>query len=164
MALPIAIIIALSLTRVIPHPPNFTPILAVGIFSGFYFRQVYLSIFIVIFSMFLGDLILGFHNTMFFTYISLVVTVMIGLYIKSLKITETLLSGLSASICFFVITNFGAWMTLEIYEKNLSGLMQSYTMAIPFFHNTLISTIIYLLVLKLFFDFVIKKKKIKTSY
>ena len=155
--LPVVIILSLSLTRLIPHPWNFTPMLAVGIFSGFYFKQFYLSLFIVILSMFIGDLYLGFHSTMFFTYISLAVAVVIGLFIKHFKFTEILFSGLASSVSFFIITNFGAWLTLEMYEKNFTGLLQSYVLAIPFFHNTLISTFLYLIVLKLIFDLAIKK-------
>jgi len=149
---PISLILILALARLIPHPYNFSPMLAVGIFSGFYFRQFYLGLFIVIFSMFIGDLFLGFHSTMFFTYISLAIAVLIGLYVKHFKFTEILFSGLASSVCFFIITNFGAWLTLEMYTKNLAGLLQSYSMAIPFFHNTLISTFVYLFVLKLLFD------------
>jgi len=149
---PIILILVLSFSRLIPHPWNFTPVLAVGIFSGFYFKQFYLGLFIVIVSMFLGDLYLGFHSTMFFTYISLAVAVILGLYIKHFKFTEILVTGLTSSICFFLITNFGAWLTLEMYEKNLAGLISSYTLAIPFFHNTLISTILYLLLIKILFN------------
>ena len=157
-SLPICLILILSLSRLIPHPSNFTPMLAVGVFSGFYFRNFLLGVLIVIFSMFLGDLYLGFHETMFFTYISLAVAVVFGLLIKRLKFTEILFSGLASSVCFFTITNFGAWLTLAMYEKNFSGLLQSYAMAIPFFHNTLISTFLYLIVLKLIFDLAIKKR------
>ena len=156
-SLPICLILILSLSRLIPHPSNFTPMLAVGVFSGFYFRNFLSGVLIVIFSMFLGDLYLGFHETMFFTYISLAVAVVFGLLIKRLKFTEILFSGLASSVCFFTITNFGAWLTLAMYEKNFSGLLQSYAMAIPFFHNTLISTFLYLIVLKLIFDLAIKK-------
>ena len=157
-SLPICLILILSLSRLIPHPSNFTPMLAVGVFSGFYFRNFLLGVLIVIFSMFLGDLYLGFHETMFFTYISLAVAVVFGLLIKRLKFTEILFSGLASSVCFFIITNFGAWLTLEMYEKNLAGLLQSYILAVPFFHNTLISTLLYLAVLKLLFNFVVRKK------
>ena len=160
----ISLILILALSRLIPHPYNFSPMLAVGIFSGFYFRQFYLGLFIVIFSMFIGDLFLGFHSTMFFTYISLAVAVLIGLYVKHFKFSEILFSGLASSVCFFTITNFGAWLTLEMYEKNFEGLLQSYVMAIPFFHNTLISTFVYLFVLKLLFDLAIKKKIFKVSF
>ena len=146
--------------RLIPHPPNFTPILAAGIFSGYYFRHFFLGLFIIILSMFIGDLYFGFHNTMFFTYISLSVAVMLGLLIKQLKFSEIIFSGLVSSVCFFVITNFGAWITLDMYEKNFAGLMSSYTLAIPFFQNTLISTFLYLFLFKILFKFTIDKKKL----
>ena len=163
--LPVIIILALSLTRLIPHPWNFSPILAVGIFSGFYFRQFYLSLFVVIASMFIGDLFLGFHSLMFFTYIALALAVLIGFYIKHFKFTEILYSGLASSVSFFIITNFGAWLTHgEMYAKNFSGLMQSYVMAIPFFQNTLISTFLYLLLFKLLFDLAVSKKIFKASF
>ena len=157
--LPISLILILSFSRIIPHPWNFTPVLAIGIFSGFYFKKFYLGLFIVIFSMFLGDLYLGFHNTMFFTYISLAAAVGIGLYIKSFKTYEIFYSSVISSVCFFIVTNFGAWITLDIYEKNFSGLVNSYIMAIPFFHNTLISTFVYLLGIKVIFEIVINNKK-----
>ena len=156
--LPICLILILSFSRLIPHPWNFTPVLATGIFAGFYFKQFYLSLFIVILSMFIGDLYLGFHSTMFFTYISLIIAVALGLFVNKFKFTEVLFTGLASSVCFFAITNFGAWLTLEMYEKNLTGLLQSYVLAIPFFHNTLISTLIYLVVLKLLFNFIVRKK------
>ena len=146
--------------RLIPHPPNFTPILAAGIFSGFYFRPFILGLFVVILSMFLGDLYLGFHSTMFFTYISLSIAVVLGLLIKHLKFSEIIFSGLGSSVCFFLITNFGAWLTLDMYEKNFAGLMSSYTLAIPFFQNTLISTFLYLFLSKILFKFTIDKKKL----
>ena len=158
--LPICLIVILSFSRLIPHPWNFTPILAAGIFLGFYFKNFFISFFIIIFSMFLADIFIGFHKTMFFTYISLSLAVLLGLYIKKFKFVEIIFSGLISSICFFIITNFGAWMVLEMYEKNLSGLINSYILAIPFFHNTLISTLLYLLLLKIIFDSILSKKRL----
>ena len=161
--LPIGLILALSISRLIPHPSNFAPILAAGVFAGFYFRNFILSIFIVISSMFIGDLVIGFHSTMIFTYSSLILAVAIGLLIKKFNFKEILFSGLSSSVIFFAVTNFGSWLTLEMYEKNFSGLLQSYFMGIPFFHNTLISTLVYLIFLKLLLEFSIKKKLINIS-
>ncbi len=164
LLLPIIIIFALSLIRLIPHPWNFSPMLAAGVFSGFYFKKFYLSLFVIMFSMFVGDLFLGFHSTMFFTYISLAIAVLIGSYVKNFKFNEIFFSGLSSSICFFIITNFGAWLTIDIYTKNFAGLLQSYIMAIPFFHNTLISTFLYLFLFKILFDLAVKKKIFKISF
>jgi len=158
----IFLILGLSMTRLIPHPWNFSPMLAAGVFSGFYFRQFYLSLFIVIFSMFIGDFFLGFHSTMLFTYSSLTITVLIGLYLKNLKFINILYSSVASSVFFFLITNFGAWLTHEIYVKNFYGLIESYIMAIPFFHNTLLSTFIYLFALKLLFELAEKREFLKT--
>jgi len=157
------IILALSFSRLIPHPWNFSPMIAAGIFSGFYFRQFYLGSFIIILSMFLGDIFLGFHNTMFFTYLALAIVVLIGVVIKNLKFSKILYSTIASSIVFFVITNFGAWLTIDMYTKDFNGLMQSYIMAIPFFHNSLISTFIYLFVFKILLELGLKKKIIKVS-
>ena len=109
--------------------------------------------------MFLGDLYLGFHSTMLFTYFSLAIAVVIGLIVKKFKFSEILFSGLLSSAVFFIITNFGAWLTLEMYEKSFAGLLSSYVLAIPFFHNTMISTLLYLLLIKVLFEFFINKKR-----
>ena len=161
--LPIGLILVLSFSRLIPHPSNFTPILAVGVFAGFYFRNFILSLFIVISAMFISDLVIGLHSTMIFTYSSLILAVAIGLLIKKFNFKAILLSGLSSSVIFFVVTNFGSWLTIEIYEKNFSGLLHSYFMGIPFFHNTLISTFTYLIVFKFLFEITARKNLIKKN-
>ena len=161
--LPISLILIISLSRIIPHPYNFTPLMAIGIFSGFYFRKFIVGLFVTILAMFIGDLYLGFHNTMFFTYIALIVPVALGVFIERFKFTEIVITGVLSSVGFFLITNFGAWLTLDMYEKNLAGLINSYILAIPFFHNTLISTFLYLLLCKIIFESFINKKRIVTS-
>ena len=110
--------------------------------------------------MFLGDLYLGFHNTMFFTYLSLIAAVTVGFYIKKFKNIEIFFGGVISSVSFFIITNFGAWLTLDMYEKSLSGLISSYILAIPFFQNTLVSTIFYLFLFKIFFEYILNKRKL----
>ena len=90
--LPISLILILSFSRLIPHPWNFTPILAAGIFSGLYFKKFFFSLFIIIFSMFLADIFIGFHYTMFFTYISLFVAVILGVFIKHFKFSDIIYS------------------------------------------------------------------------
>ena len=111
--------------------------------------------------MFIGDLFIGFHATMFFTYIALVVPVALGIFMKRFKFNAIVVTSLISSIAFFLTTNFGAWLVLDMYEKNFAGLINSYVLAIPFFHNTLISTFIYLLLTKVLFDFLNKKKAVK---
>ena len=172
------IILALSFSRLIPHPWNFSPMIAAGIFAGFYFRQFYLGSFIIILSMFLGDLFLGFHNTMFFTYLALAIVVLIGIVIKNLKFSKILLfffinfstnkkrkevGRRPLSMSEVEIDHVNALKAYDMYTKDFNGLMQSYIMAIPFFHNSLISTFIYLFVFKTLLELALKKKIIKVS-
>ena len=156
--LPGIIILILAFSRIIPHPWNFTPILSAGIFLGFYFRQIFFSIFVVIFSMFLGDLYFGFHNTMIFTYLGLIISVVVGSFIKNLYVSRILIGSILSSISFFLITNFGVWISSNMYSKNFEGLLQAYILGLPFFHNTLLSTIFYLMSFKLLYEISIKEK------
>ena len=156
--LPGIIILILAFSRIIPHPWNFTPILSAGIFLGFYFRQIFFSIFVVVFSMFLGDLYFGFHNTMIFTYLGLSISVLVGFFIKNLYVSRILIGSILSSISFFLITNFGVWMGSNMYSKNFEGLLEAYILGLPFFHNTLLSTIFYLVSFKLLYEISIKEK------
>ena len=76
---PISLILILALARLIPHPPNFTPIVAVAIMSSCFFRNIYLSFAVIIVSMLLADVFIGFYNNMFFVYLSLLLIAFIFL-------------------------------------------------------------------------------------
>ena len=70
--LPLSLILILVLARLIPHPPNFTPIVSVAILSGYFFKNVWMSIFTLFISMLLADIFIGFYNNMIFVYLSLI--------------------------------------------------------------------------------------------
>jgi hypothetical protein len=141
------LIFTAALIRLIPHPPNFAPITAMALFGGAYFSNKKFAFIIPLAAMFVTDLILGFHNTMWAVYLSFIVIVLIGMSIKNKKITNIALASVGSSILFFVLTNFAFWTTGLLYYKNLTGLAQCYVAAIPFFHNTVIGDLIYTAVL-----------------
>ena len=140
------IIVSLVFSRLIPHPPNFTPILATGIFAPYVIRSKYVSIGIVLLAMIISDLFIGFHRLMLFVYLPIILSLLLSDYLKS-KI-RTLLNffiiGSIGTVIFFVISNFGVWLINDFYTFDLAGLMECYVMAIPFLKNTLFSTLIYL--------------------
>jgi len=145
-------ILILSQFRLIDHPWNFTPVIAFGILSGYYLKNIFYAYSLIIISMVLGDLIIGFHYLIFFTYMGLLFSVIIGKYIKQLRLAQIFLSSITSAIVFFIISNLGVWLLSGFYEINFQGLLDCYTAAIPFFRNTLISTIVYVFVLKWIFD------------
>ena len=148
--LPIVLILILSFSRLIPHPPNFTPIIAVAIISSYFFKNIYLSCATLLISMLLADAFIGFYSNMFFVYFSLLLILFIFHRIsEKMNFKNLFICGFIASLIFFIISNFGVWVlgspgVLDLpYEKNLNGLVECYVLAIPFFGNTFLSTLIF---------------------
>ena len=143
----ISVIFLVSLTRIYPHPPNFTPILALAIFGGAFLPNKRTALFLPITAMFLSDLVIGFHSQIFAVYGSIILLSYLGNIIEKKSIRNLTIAGISGSLFFFIVTNFSVWLGGNLYPLNIDGLIQCYIMAIPFFHNTLISTFIFLAVL-----------------
>ena len=141
---PISLVLILVLARLIPHPPNFTPIIAAAIMSSYFFKDLKLSLVILATSMFLGDIFIGFYQNMFFVYLSLALIIFTFFKIsKKINLANLFVYGFCGSFIFYLISNFGVWILGDLYVKNLSGLIECYFLAIPFFKNTLFSTIIF---------------------
>ena len=144
------------LARFIPHPPNFVPINAIGLFSGSRFGKT-TAIIIPLLIMIISDVFLGFHKTMIFVYLSLVLTICLGFRIGKFSFGKLLVYSLLSSLIFFVITNFGVWLLFDMYPKTMSGLINCYVMAIPFFGNTILGDLFYTYVVFYGFSFVENK-------
>ncbi len=140
----ILLVIVGIFSRVIIHTPQFTATLAVALFAGMYLNKR-LSWIVPVGMMFVTDLILGFHDTMLFTYGSMLLISAIGVWLKNRKnAVNVFASSIGAAFLFFVVTNFGAFLTL--YPRTWGGLYECYILAIPFFRSTLLSTVAYSLV------------------
>ena len=141
---PVGLILILALSRLMPHPDNFTPIIALAIMSSYFFRNVNFSYVVMLFSMLLADFFIGFYSHMVFVYLSLFLIVLIFFKIsKKMNYKNLFIFSFFGSVIFFLISNFGVWLVGNLYERNINGLMECYFMAIPFFKNTIISTLIF---------------------
>ena len=141
----------IALGRIIPHPPNFTPVLAMAVFMPYLTRDLYSAMLVPLSAMFVSDLYLGLHSSMFWVYASILLGTTLSHYTMSMKKTYAHLgsNALLSSTIFFVITNFAVWMSGTMYPLTLDGLILCYTMAIPFFGNTLAGTLFYVSLLSL---------------
>ena len=138
------IILGAAFTRLIPHYPNFTAIGAVALFGGAYFTKKWLSFVVPLAALFLTDLIIGFYSQMWVVYLSFVLIVLIGMTLQEAKKPgKVILASISASVSFFIITNFAMWYGSALYPKTITGIMESYTAAIPFFSYTLLGDLFY---------------------
>ena len=141
---PIGLILILALSRLMPHPDNFTPIIALAIMSSYFFRNINFSYAIMLFSMLLADFFIGFYSHMLFVYSSLFLIVLIFFKIsKKINYKNLFIFSFFGSVIFFIISNFGVWLVGNLYERNINGLIECYFMAIPFFKNTITSTLIF---------------------
>ena len=141
---PIGVILFLAFSRMIPHPPNFTPIISMALLSGYFFGNIYLSIIILLISIFVSDLFLGFYENMLYVYFSIVLINLIFFNISyKMNFKNLYLFSCLAALIFYFISNFSVWVTGTLYAKDLAGLINCYYLALPFLKNTLISTLFY---------------------
>ena len=151
----VGIFVALAASRFIPHPPNFTSLLALSFYVPALLGIRYLPALIIGFA--ITDLFLGFHSTTLFTWGTVI---FIGLLSKHfIKNIISRISGALIGACiFFIVTNFGVW-SIGSYGYTMNGLLICYILAIPFFAYSLISTFIFSSIIETVYK--IKDKKIK---
>lgn len=129
------------LFRLVPHEPNFTPVLALALFGGMYLRRPW-SVLVPVMMVAVTDFFLGWHATVPWTWGSLL---LIAVAASNLRRANSMLAiaggSIAAAVVFFLVTNFGVWIVY--YPKTMEGLTRCYTLALPFFRNTLISTLLY---------------------
>lgn len=141
-----SIILLGVLSRLLPHPANFTPIGAIALFSGFFFKNKNYA-FLPLITLAFSDLVIsGYYGpVMFYVYGSFLLVFFIGQFFLRLSSSPNriLISSLLTSLLFFIITNFAVWFHGTIYSKDLAGLITCYFAALPFFRNTLLGDLFY---------------------
>ncbi len=150
----IGIIALVALTRLLPHPFNFTPIGAIALFAGTYISDRKQAFLLPIITLLISDILLqivngsGFYRDMVFVYGSFALITAIGFILRGREQRQTIMvASLVSSILFFFITNFGTWVMYDMYPKNLQGLMTCYIAGIPFFKGTIMGDLFYNIIL-----------------
>jgi hypothetical protein len=132
--------------RVIPHAPNFTPIVAAALFAGTVFRSRALALAVPVAAMLLSDLIIGFEDWRIRTvvYAALVLPAILGIWGRQFRPIVALLPlAISSSLLFFVASNCAVWAFSGMYTHDLAGLVQCYVLALPFLQNTVLGDVIW---------------------
>jgi len=161
------LILVSAFSRLIPHPPNFTPIGAMALFGAAYFSKKHVALILPIVVMWVSDLVLNnvvygqyfdhfiwFYQGFYWTYGAFFIIGLMGfLLLKKIKIRSILIGSLSASLLFFILSNFGVWISGTMYPKDLSGFVSCYIAAIPFIKNTILGDLMYCSILFGVFEF-----------
>lgn len=150
---------ALALSRLLPHPYNFTPLGGIAVLGATYFRHSIWKYVVPILAFYLSDLLvtnilyasfysnegfIWFSSHMVWTYGAILAIVLVSSAIMKTKSFKNLIgASVLGAVLFFLISNFGSWMADPMYPKNIAGLMTAYAAGIPFFPNSLVSTVFY---------------------
>ena len=138
-----------ALSRLIPHPPNFTPIGGMALFGAAYLGRKYLAILLPVLAIWISDLVL--NNTLYsawfdgfswfgvpMVYLGVIAIALMGSRVlQKVKTKNIIISSLLASLIFYLITNLGSWWMDPIYTKDFAGVLAAYIAGIPFFLNTI---------------------------
>tara|TARA_B100001029_G_C14857467_1_gene337210 strand:- start:19 stop:519 length:501 start_codon:yes stop_codon:yes gene_type:complete len=136
-----SIIILAVLSRIVPHPPNFAPITGIALFSSKKINNKLFGVFLPIIPLFISDLFLGIGFINIIVYLSFIIIYFLGAARKKIDVKTVFLS----SVIFFILTNLGVWYLG--YPKNIEGLTACFTIAIPFFVNTILGDLFYSFIL-----------------
>ena len=145
----LGIFLVLASSRLIPHPPNFTSLMALSFYVPVLLGLRYIPSLLIAFV--LTDFIIGYHSGTHWTWGSVLIIGLISQYFSK-NISLRLVGALTGAFIFFLITNFGVW-TSGMYGYSINGLLNCFILAIPFFAYNLISTFIYSVIIETCYKF-----------
>ena len=152
-------VLVAAMSRLLPHPPNFTAVGATALFGAAYFAKKYWAFLIPFLALWISDLILNnvvygafyegftmFSSYMIWNYVAFGLIIVLGSSVlKKIKPLNLLGASLGASAIFFLLTNLGVWYSGagNIYPDNFAGLMAAYAAGLPYFLNTIVGDLFY---------------------
>ncbi len=153
------IFLSLAASRFIPHPPNFTSLLALAFYVPVFFGVRYIVVLIISFA--ITDLIIGYHLGTHWTWGSVLIIGLISKFFAKNHMWR--ISGALVGACiFFIVTNLGVWLT-GVYGLSIPGLVFSYTIAIPFFAYSILSTLCFSAIIEIGYKILSNKYKFKKA-
>jgi hypothetical protein len=142
----VLLVVVAAASRVVPHPWNFTPMLAVALFAGARIERSWLATVGVLGCLALGDIVLGAfpYAGMIWVYASMLLVVVLGRVLRTrTSIVATLVTALGAGFLFFVLTNFAVFAGSNLYPHSVAGLSECYVAALPFYRNQIVGDLVF---------------------
>lgn len=150
----VSFVLVAVLMRLLPHPPNVAPITAVALFAGTFFDKKHWAVLMPLLAMVFTDIFLGFSMITPVVYFSFLAITAVGVVFKKMNVGTILLS----SSVFFVLSNLGVWMLY--YPITVEGFVACFTLAIPFFINSLLGDVFFSALLLFGYRFATKRMQL----
>lgn len=163
VCLMVVLVLVAAFARLLPHVHNLAPVTAVTLFAAAYLPSRRWSVLLPLLAMFLSDVVLYATkdvayqteavSNMLFVYSAFAGIALLGQWLRRrVTVGRVVGTALSGSVLFFLVTNLGAWWMLSqtlstgepaIYERTLTGLLNSYVAGLPFAQGTFLGDLIY---------------------
>ncbi len=138
------------LTRFAPHPWNFSPVFGMLLFGGANLKKRD-SLWFPVALLALSDIVLTtqiyrmqLRWTQLLVWVAFAVVALIGRWLRNrLSVRTVLAASLAGPTAFFLISNFGVWLGGGLYPPTGAGLLACYVAALPFFRNSLLSSLLF---------------------
>ena len=153
------LILLAALSRLLPHPPNFSPVEAIALFGGACFASRAWAFAVPMLALLASDLVMaavigdsyaGYLGGISFwsVYACIALSTLMGFGLRG-KVGGARLLGysLAGSVLFFVVTNAAAWFASPFYPQTAAGLGAAMVAGIPFFQWTVLGTLAYAAIL-----------------
>jgi hypothetical protein len=147
LAIIAGMILLAALSRLLPHPWNFSPLEAMALFAGAHIAQRWLGVLVPLIALLISDLFLGFYEGIWVTYLCFALIALAGTWLRGAGAAKIAAFGLASATGFFIVSNFAVWAGSAMYPHTAAGLLSCYVSAIPFFHNQLAGVAFYGLLL-----------------
>ena len=157
----LVLIVVAALSRLVPHPPNFTPVTAIALFGAARLASRWCAFLVPLAAMLLSDLALdvvvrfdvypgwmaqtrGLHSGSWVIYATMALVTVLGFTLRA-KNSPSRIAGttLAGSVVFFLVTNFAVWADGSLYPRNVDGFVECYVQAIPYFGRSLAGDLLY---------------------
>jgi hypothetical protein len=150
----VSFVLVAVLMRLLPHPPNVAPITAVALFAGTFFDKKHWAVLMPLLAMVFTDIFLGFSMITPVVYLSFLAITAVGVVFKKMNVGTVLLS----SLVFFLLSNLGVWVLY--YPITVEGFVTCFTLAIPFFINSLLGDVFFSALLLFGYRFATKRMQL----
>jgi len=158
LMIPIIMMTLLIISRMISDIPNFTATIALIMFTSYLIRDKFQSVLVILVSQIISDLYIGIYSSMFFVYGAYVFIALLSpIIMNKLSFKSVLISSLVTPTIFYIVSNFGVWITGSTYPLSLDGLIMCYVAGIPFFDETLLSTVVFSVTIYVMMKLIVKE-------
>ena|SRR5688572_8480010 len=151
---------------------GFSPFIAIALFSGFMVKEKNMSFLLPLLALLASDAIIhvlylnkqfdfaGFYPGMWKNYLLLLVSTLMGWGLKGRSFTTIAIGAVASPTLYFLASNFMVWQATSevVYANNFAGLMTCYEAALPFYRNSLVATVLFLPVILLLYNYIVRNK------